>query len=79
MTPAVAILLVLIVASAAAVALARTTLRRLISFSLFGLALSLLFFEYRAPDVALSELAVGTIGIPFIIMLTMLKLKDVQS
>jgi energy-converting hydrogenase B subunit D len=69
--------LVLVCIAAPGVVLANTTLRRLMAFSLFGITLTLLFFVYRAPDVALSEIAVGTLAVPFMVLVTMVKLKDV--
>ena len=35
---------------------------------IFGLALTLLFFVLQAPDVALSEIVVGSVGLPVIIL-----------
>lgn len=71
--------LVLVCVAATGVVLAGTTLRRVFAYSLFGTMLTLLFFEFRAPDVALSELAVGTLAVPFIVLITMAKLKDMGS
>jgi energy-converting hydrogenase B subunit D len=43
--------------------------RQAVTLSVFGLLLTLLFFVLRAPDVALSQLAVGTAVVPLMVML----------
>jgi energy-converting hydrogenase B subunit D len=47
--------------------------RQAITLSLFGLCLALLFVVLQAPDVALSELAVGSAVLPLLILLTLRK------
>ena len=68
------ICLVMVAAVATAVVLTRDPGRQAISLSAFGLALTLFFLVYQAPDVALSQLAVGTVVIPLIIALTVAKM-----
>lgn len=48
--------------------------RQAISLSLFGLLLALLFFVLQAPDVALSQIAVGTAIVPLMVMLAVRKI-----
>jgi energy-converting hydrogenase B subunit D len=43
--------------------------RQAVSLSVFGLMLALLFFTLQAPDVALSQIAVGTALVPLMVML----------
>ena len=43
-------------------------LRQTMVLGIFSLALIFLFFVLQAPDVALSEIVVGTIGLPLIIL-----------
>ena len=43
---------------------------------IFGLALTLLFFIFQAPDVALSEIVVSTVGLPLIILLALRKVRE---
>jgi uncharacterized MnhB-related membrane protein len=43
---------------------------------MFGLTLVFLFFAFQAPDVALSEIVVGTIGLPLIVVATLRKIAD---
>ncbi|SFW81222.1 Na(+)/H(+) antiporter subunit B [Amycolatopsis australiensis] len=47
--------------------------RQAITLSVFSLCLALLFVTLQAPDVALSELAVGSAVVPLIVLLTIRK------
>ncbi len=47
--------------------------RQIISYSIFGLVLALLFFCLQAPDVALSEVAVGSLIVPLVVLTTIAK------
>ena len=58
-----------------ATALVREPLRQLVVAGIFGLALAILFFVYGAPDVALSELAVGGVLLPVMVLLTLARLQ----
>lgn len=49
--------------------------RQAVVLSVFGLLLTLLFFVLQAPDVALSELAVGMALVPLMVMLTIRKIR----
>jgi energy-converting hydrogenase B subunit D len=44
-----------------------------VTLSVYGLCLTVLFVVLQAPDVALSQLAVGTAVVPLMIMLTVQK------
>jgi energy-converting hydrogenase B subunit D len=57
-----------------AVVLTHDPARQAITLSAFGLALTLFFLVYQAPDVALSQLAVGTVVVPLMIALTVAKM-----
>jgi uncharacterized MnhB-related membrane protein len=41
--------------------------------SVFGLALAILFLAFQAPDVALSQIVVGAVGLPAMILLALRK------
>jgi energy-converting hydrogenase B subunit D len=43
--------------------------------SVYGLALTILFFVFQAPDVALSELVVGTVALPVIILAALRRIR----
>lgn len=55
------------------VALTRDPLRQVVVFGVFGTTLTVLFFLLHAPDVALSELTVGTVAVPIITLIAIAK------
>ena len=62
MIPLQVVLLVLMGIVGTTVVLARDPLRQAIVNSVYGLVAVLLFVVFQAPDVALSELVVGTVS-----------------
>jgi len=50
------------------VVVVRDVIRQAILVSFYGLGLTALFVVYQAPDVALSELIVGTIAYPLVLV-----------
>lgn len=74
MTVLHAVLLVLVAVGGTAVVLVRDPLRQAIVTGIFGLLLGLLFFAFQAPDVALSQIVVGSVALPVMIILTLAKL-----
>lgn len=71
----IAVTLVLVAAAGTSVVLIREPARQAVTFSAFGLLLTVFFVAVQAPDVALSELAVGAAVIPLLLMLTIRKLR----
>jgi energy-converting hydrogenase B subunit D len=69
-TVLVAIALTVVALAGTAVVVAELPERQAVSLSVFGTALVVLFVILQAPDVALSELGVGTAIIPLMVMLT---------
>jgi uncharacterized MnhB-related membrane protein len=67
--------LALVVASGTIVALNREVTGQPITVSMFGLILSLMFMVFQAPDVALSQIVVGAVGLPLMILLAIAKLR----
>ena len=63
--------LILVAVTATAVVLTPDALRQALVLGIFGLTLTLLFFTFQAPDVALSEIVVSTVGLPLIILLAL--------
>ncbi|WP_307796745.1 Na(+)/H(+) antiporter subunit B [Actinomadura barringtoniae] len=61
--------LALVVVMATAVTLTREPVRQAIVLSAYGLSLGVLFVVVQAPDVAMSQLAVGTVVLPLIVVL----------
>ena len=68
--------LILVAVTATAVVLTPEVLRQALVLGIFGLALTLLFFTFQAPDVALSEIVVSTVGLPLIILLALRKIRE---
>jgi uncharacterized MnhB-related membrane protein len=68
-------LLVLVAAGAASVVLIRAPKRQVIFVSVYGVLLALLFMVFQAPDVTLSELAVGAVALPILLLLTLAKVR----
>lgn len=66
----------LLVASAGtAVVLTRDPLNQAIVASFYGLILGIMFFIYQAPDVALSQITVGAVALPLMILLALAKVR----
>jgi energy-converting hydrogenase B subunit D len=66
--------LALVVMGGTIVALNREVAGQPITVSLFGLILSVMFMAFQAPDVALSQIVVGAVGLPLMILLAIAKL-----
>ncbi|MCA6096598.1 DUF4040 domain-containing protein [Streptomyces sp. SCA3-4] len=67
--------LLLVAAAATAAALCRDPARQAVLLSLLGLGLALLFTVLQAPDVGLSQLAVGSAVTPLMLLLTVRKVR----
>lgn len=65
------LLFLLTAAAGTGVALSRDPRRQVLAMAANGLALSLLFVALQAPDVALSELAVGTVALPLLFLVVL--------
>lgn len=73
------VLLVLVGLGATMVVLSRSPRRQVVTLSVYGLLLALLFLAFQAPDVTLSELTVGTILLPLLLYLTLAKVRKPQQ
>jgi energy-converting hydrogenase B subunit D len=69
------VLLTLVAVGGTAVVMTNAPERQAVTLSVFGVLLSLLFFSLQAPDVALSQLAVGTVFVPLMVMLAIRKIR----
>ncbi len=74
---------VLQIAALAAVAIGGTAviaapdpLRKTLVLSIYGMGLTMLFFVFQAPDVALSEIVITTVGLPVMILLALRKVRE---
>ena len=59
----------------AAVVLTRDPARQAIGISFYGLVMALMFFIFQAPDVALSQIVIGAVALPLIILLALTKVR----
>lgn len=68
--------LVLVALGGTVVVLTRDPLRQVIVVSVYGLLLAALFFTVQAPDVALSQITVGMVALPAMLLLALAKLRQ---
>ena len=66
--------LIVVVLAGTAVVLTPEALRQAMVLGVFGLALTILFFTFQAPDVALSEIVVSGVAMPVIILAALRKI-----
>jgi energy-converting hydrogenase B subunit D len=71
----VAVLAAVAIAGGAVVA-ASDPLRQTLVLSVYGMSLTALFFVFQAPDVALSQIVVSTVGLPVMILLALRKVRQ---
>ncbi|HYZ39285.1 MAG TPA: DUF4040 domain-containing protein [Stellaceae bacterium] len=62
-------------AAGTGVVLTREPRRQVLALAINGLALSLLFMALQAPDVAYSEIAVGTAALPLMFLALLVSIK----
>ncbi|MFL5309605.1 MAG: Na(+)/H(+) antiporter subunit B [Myxococcales bacterium] len=65
--------LLLVAVAGAGVVRTRDPLEQSIAVSFYGLLLALMFFVFQAPDVALSQIVVGAVALPLMILLALAK------
>jgi energy-converting hydrogenase B subunit D len=59
-----------------AVVIAPDPLRQAMLLGIYGLSLTMLFFVFQDPDVALSEIVVSTVGLPVMVLLALRKVRE---
>lgn len=69
------VILVLVAGGAVAVVRATDRTRQVLMLSGYGVLLAILFFTFQAPDVTLSELTVGAVVLPAILLLAIAKVR----
>jgi energy-converting hydrogenase B subunit D len=69
-----AVALVVVALGGTAVVLTRDPARQALVASIFGVTLAVLFLAFQAPDVALSQVVVGGVALPAMIMLALRKI-----
>jgi uncharacterized MnhB-related membrane protein len=68
-----AVALIIVAIAGTAVVLARDPARQALVASIFGIALAILFLAFQAPDVALSQIVVGGVALPAMILVALRK------
>jgi uncharacterized MnhB-related membrane protein len=68
-------ILIFIALTGTAVVMVRDPAKQVIAISYFGIVLSVMFLIFQAPDVSLSQIVIGTVGLPMMILLCLAKLK----
>lgn len=75
MTPYLAVALVLVLVGGTMTVLTTSPTRQALMLSVYGVTLGLLFVTMSAPDVALSQIGVGTAVVPLVVMLTIRRMQ----
>ncbi|MDQ4058172.1 MAG: DUF4040 domain-containing protein [Actinomycetota bacterium] len=70
-----AIVLILVALGALGLVTTRDPVSQAIAASFYGLLLAVLFFVFQAPDVALSQIVVGAVATPLMILLALAKVR----
>jgi energy-converting hydrogenase B subunit D len=68
-------ILFLVAAAAPGVVLSRNPKEQVVTLSFYGLLCALMFFIFQAPDVALSQITIGAVMLPLMIMLALTKMR----
>ena len=69
----------LVAAAGTAVVLTRNPVNQAIVASFYGLVLGIMFFVYQAPDVALSQITIGAVALPLMILLALAKVRALEG
>jgi energy-converting hydrogenase B subunit D len=70
------VVLLLVAAAATGVVSIRSPVRQVVALSVYGLLLAVLFLVFQAPDVTLSELTVGAVALPILLLLALAKVRE---
>lgn len=71
MTALQVVALLLVAAGGTAVVAVRDPRRQALVAGVFGLCLAILFFLFQAPDVAISQIVVASVGLPLMLLLAL--------
>ena len=75
MTALQATALALVALGGTGVVATRDPLRQAMASGVFGILLAVLFFLFQAPDVALSQITVGSVALPLMILLALARIR----
>ncbi len=70
-----AAMLLLVAVSGLAVVRTRDVTEQVIALGFYGILMALVFFYFQAPDVALSQITVGAVALPLMVMLAISRMK----
>jgi uncharacterized MnhB-related membrane protein len=70
-----AAMLLLVAISGLAVVRTRDVTEQVIALGFYGILMALVFFYFQAPDVALSQITVGAVALPLMVMLAISRMK----
>ncbi len=73
------LILILVACFGTGVVLTRDPLPQAIVVSFYGILLGLMFFIFQAPDVALSQIVVGAVALPLMMLLALAKIRRIES
>ena len=79
MTVIVLIMLALVAIGGTVVVFTRPPARQAITLSVYGVLSSVLFLALAAPDVALSQVAIGSAVVPLMVLLTVRTVRTVRT
>jgi energy-converting hydrogenase B subunit D len=69
------LILLMVAGGGLAVVLTRDPLHLAVVASFYGILLALMFFLFQAPDVALSQITIGALALPLMILLALAKIR----
>jgi energy-converting hydrogenase B subunit D len=68
-------LLVLVAVTGFAIVRTRDVTSQVIALGFYGVVMALVFFFFQAPDVALSQITVGAVALPLMVMLAISRMR----
>ena len=68
-------ILVFVAVTGTGVVLTRDPSNQVVAISFYGLLLALMFFIFQAPDVALSQMVIGAVALPLMILLALARIR----
>ena len=71
-----AAILIFVAVAGTAVVLTRNPLSQVIGLTFYGLLLALMFFIFQSPDVAFSQIVVGAVALPLMVLLALAKIRN---
>ena len=78
MIPLQVVAMVLVGVGALAVVLSRNPLRQVLVAGIYGVLLAVLFLIFQAPDVALSQVVVGSAALPALLLIALAKVRAAE-